>query len=157
MNPIVQDAFAALLAQIPEPVITPDTQLGYGRDLSCVTDCTDAFEETDPASPRGIAEGLARRFITPRGGLGNDDPDYGYDLTGLLHAGLTADNLRTLQSKLIGEGRKDERIERLSIRLSLATGVLSVSCRITPRDPQLEPFSMVLQVTSAKVLIELHR
>ena len=157
MNPTVQAAFDAMLAEIPQPVIPVQSQLGYGRDLSCVTDCTDGFEEVDPDSPRGIAEAITRRFITPRGALGNDDLDYGIDLTGMLHAGLTEKDLRTLQSKLHGEARKDERVDTITIRLTLAASVLSVACRITPRNPLLDPFSMVIQVTSAQVLIELHR
>lgn len=57
----------------------------YGTDLSCVVDLDAGLAEVTGNTL--LAQALARRLITPRGGL-LDDPNYGYDLTQFLNADI---------------------------------------------------------------------
>lgn len=154
MNAAVAEALAKSLAETESIVAVPDVgQLGYGRDLACVVDVADDFREVAPSTPQIVIEAIARRFQTPRGTL-LDDPDYGFDLRGRLHVGLTQQQLRSLQSACIGEAKKDERVETVSVLLSFGGGVLQVGVTVTPRDPRVDPFRFVLRVTSEQVLID---
>lgn len=159
MSPIVAadlETQLAELARVTDPAPEP---LGYGRDLSCVTDCTSDFlelEETDTA--RIVAQAVCRRFITPRGGL-LDEPDYGCDLRAECNRGLTQTELRTLQSRMRSEAMKDERVESATVQLSAAAAgdVTTLSARvvITPRDAAVTPFAFVVSITSTQTLLDL--
>lgn len=138
----------AALPSVPAPVLG---QLGYGRDLSCVSDCSDDFAEIDGSTPLIIMQALARRFQTPRGKLLSDS-DYGLDLRGKVNRGTTVSDLRALQTQAIGECMKDDRVERVTLELSYAADTLSMRALVTPRDPRLEPFPMVLAITDLVVL-----
>lgn len=154
----MNDTFAAAMAvQLSELTAVPVPALGepgYGRDLDCVSDCSDDFREIGPDTPLIIIQALARRYQTPNGSL-IEDRDYGCDLCGSLHVGMTQAELRKLHTAAVGEALKDERIETASIRISFKseTNTLTLAALITPRDPRLEPFPMVLTITEAAVLI----
>lgn len=154
MNPTVAASIAQQLAElVPTSEPTLDEALGYGRDLSCTSDLADDFREVRGETPEIIMQALQRRFTTPRGTLA-DDEDYGLDLTTRVHRPLTPNELRSLQSQCIGEARKDERIDTITMRLTYENKTLSVSGTLTPRNPKLNPFTYVLRATSADVVLE---
>lgn len=152
---VVTDAIAADLATLERVVDAPVGELGYGTDLSCVTDVTDDLAEVDPNSTTAIAESLLRRYSTPRGGL-PDDPDYGCDVRGFANRGVTVAELRDLGGAARNEARKDDRVEDAEvIATSSQNGsVLAVSGKITPADPALGTFSFTFAVTGGQALLE---
>lgn len=147
----VREDIAAQVAELEHEVDAPTGALGYGTDLACVTDVTPDLEEVDPFSVRAIGEALIRRFTTPRGTL-PDDPDYGLDLRSYCNRGVTATQLRELASQLRGEAGKDDRVDDAAITVTAEGSSLTVAARITPADPDLEPFDLTFAVTSADVL-----
>lgn len=160
INPAVAEALDRMAAaELPADVASDvgsevdDPTGGFGRELSCVFDCTDSFATT--TDPRVlITQAGLRRLITARGTLpARDDDDYGLDVRGMLHAGLTQTELRSLQSKIVGELKKDQRIESAIVRVVFATGRLTITGTITPRDPRLEafPFTMTIDRAAAAV------
>jgi len=153
MNDIVRDAIAADLATLERLVDAPEPPLGYGRDLACVTEISPTLEQTDPESPRGIAEGLARRLITPRGTL-PDDAEYGLDLRRYVNRGTPLAELEDLAGAIRQEAGKDDRVDRVSAAVELVDRGLRVSVRVTPFAIGSKDFAFVLSVTSSAVLIE---
>lgn len=155
--PLVAAAFEVQLAELRalgRVTTIPEPPLQWGSDLSCVTDCTAAFDELFATSPRIVAQAVARRFLTPRNGL-IDDPHYGLDLRSYCNRGTTQQDLRTLQSRCVAEARKDERVATADVNIVLAIPVLAVTVTVTPEDPTLERFTFVLSVDSETTLLEL--
>ena len=155
MNSTVQAALDQQLATLTREVDAPVAPLGYGTDLSCVTDLTEDLAEVDPNSVQGIAEALIRRLITPRGAL-PDDPDYGYDLRGLLNRGTTLAELRNASGQARSEVRKDDRVRDADVAASFTLGnsTLNVTIAVTPADPALDAFSFTFALTDTSVVIE---
>lgn len=149
-NPIIAAALARTMTELPAGTPPDDGELGYGHDLACVSDCSDDFAELGPDDPRIILQAIARRYQTPRGGL-LDDEEYGFDLRGALHAGMTQRDLRQLQSKAVNEAMKDERVETVTLRLTYAGGEVHGHLHVTPRDPRRAPFAGVLRITDQTV------
>lgn len=148
MNKTFSDAVEADLLTIERVVDVPDdAELGYGRDLSCVTDITDTCEEVDPQSPLGIAQRLCRRYITPRGGLPGDD-DYGLDLRGICNRGVTYEELRELADQAQLEALKDDAVDHAEVTLDYddVAAELTVNVQITPVDVAQGNFSFVFAV-----------
>lgn len=158
MNETIAAAIAADLATLERVIDPPPEPLGYGGDLDCIIDCTEDYAELDGDTPRGIAQAIARRYCTPRGGL-LDDPDYGCDVRGMLNHATTQASLRSLQTRMKNEAAKDERVERADIVVTYdsATSSLSAAGTIVPRDPQRVSFAFVVRVTDSEVLLELLR
>ncbi len=154
MTSVIESALAAELATLTREVEPSTEPLGFGIDLDCVTDVTEDFAETDPRSPKGIAQGAIRCLTTPRGSL-VDDPDYGFDLRAVTSRGVATGELRGIASAIAGEVTKDDRISDVTVELSasLANQTLDVKLRIQPKDPALGTFSLTFVVTSAEVLI----
>ncbi len=151
----VNDAIASDLATMARVVPVPIGDLGYGRDLSCVTDVTDDLREIDPNSPLGIAESSARRLGTPRGSL-IEDPDYGLDLRGYANRATPQRRLTELAGQIRDELRKDDRVTDATVTVSFAprTETLLVEAMLSPADPAVDTFSLVLSVSSGGVLVE---
>jgi hypothetical protein len=111
-----------------------------------------------------LAECLARRLMTGRGDL-IDDPNAGTDLTAQLNADLNQSDIPRLQSDIVHEWAKDERVVSSVVSVQLVgpdqvtaarsgvvanplpvpVGVLVVSGTVT--DGQ-GPFRLVIAVTS---------
>jgi hypothetical protein len=157
-NAIVDAAVMADLATLQrevEPTLGP---LGFGTELSCVTDVTPDFAMTDPDSPEGIAEATIRRWTTPRGAL-IDDLLYGFDLRAYCNRGVSSNELRTLALALEAEATKDDRIDTIDVTVTTSRGAraldtLTVGALITPADATLIQFTLTFSVTNAGVLIE---
>ena len=153
MSRVVLDAIAADVALLERVVPESSAELGYGTDLSCVSDLAEDLAEVDPESPRAIAEALIRRCTTPRGGL-PDDPNYGIDLRAHCNRGVTRDELRDLASALRSEARKDDRIEDLEVTITEpARGELAVSMHITPALAR-ESFALTFRVSADTAILE---
>lgn len=153
------DSAIAALPRLAEPVAAKP--LGYGTvfalDLSSpYLDYFADYRRVDPMSPEAIGGALLRRLTSPRGCLpGGLQPEYGYDLRGMLHLGLTEQVLRSMRSAIEAQCRLDPRVERVTAEAAFAAGRLTVSLRVTPKDAR-QSFSLVFAVTSDSTkLIEL--
>lgn len=141
---LCEDVLAsAVTAYVPEVVLTPSTD-PYGRDLAGVSDIDELFIEVE--GDDAMVQALARRLITPRGTLIDDD-DYGMDLRSYLSRKLTEPELAALPSSVANELRKDdavidvtcelvvyeagERIE-LDIQVDRGTDTLAFTFALTP-------------------------
>lgn len=124
-----------------------------GHDLSCVMDLDPLMIEVD--GRRGLAESIARRLITPRGGL-IDDPTYGYDLRYYLNndiSGTTARDLAMIAGNIEAECLKDERVSIAPpprATVTFAAGTMTVAISIADA---AGPFQLVLGVSSVTVAI----
>jgi hypothetical protein len=155
VNAFLNAQIDRLVAELPAVTPPVEGELGWGRELSCVEDCTDSFAEIGPYDPAIIMQAIARRYQTPRGTL-LDDPEYGLDLRGYLHKGLTQKDLRQLQTQALGEANKDQRIDRSATQLTLSfiASIMRVSLRVTPRDPRGNPFPFVVRISGLSAVVE---
>jgi hypothetical protein len=150
----VADFIASEIAKLQRIVPLPTGSLGYGRDLSCVSDVTPTMEEVDPFSVRGIREAIVRRLTTPRGSL-PDDPEYGLDLRRFLNTGHTVQTLTSLAGLITTEIGKDDRVGSISVTVALPDpSTLRISLTITPEDPRLGAFDLTFAITSGAAVIE---
>lgn len=143
---------AELVRIVPQPV----APLGYGRDLSCITDVTDNMDEVDPFTMHAISEAMCRRFSTPRGQL-QDDKNYGLDLRSYCNRGTPVAELRDLAGQVQSEATKDDRVDSCTAVVTFgdpAGTQMSVKLQITPVDARLGTFSHTLAVTSGEVQLE---
>lgn len=116
-----------------------------GIDLSGVDDLTPSLKTT--SGRRGLIEAIARRMITPRGGLFYDE-SYGYDLRQFLN-GITAAP-GAISSNVVAEAEKDERVEQASAVATFIGDRLNVKIAIADGGG---PFTFVLSVS--KVTVEI--
>jgi phage baseplate assembly protein W len=124
-----------------------NTATTYGSCWSCVSDL--ASPGTFVTGNRAIAEAIARRLQTPRGGL-IDDPTYGYDLTDFVDADVSPADLARMQSNVVAECLKDERVSGASVSVLLtAAGVMIATIKLEPVGGQ--PFTLVLSVSAVAV------
>lgn len=115
----------------------------FGSCWSCVSDLT--MPSVMVSGNQAVAEAIARRLQTPRGGL-IDDPNYGYDLTALLDAEVTPALIASLQSNVNAECVKDQRVSSASSSVQfLASGALIVTIQLTTA---AGPFSLTLSVSN---------
>jgi hypothetical protein len=123
-----------------------DTALGV--DIACMTDVDMALSLA--AGVRNLGFALARRLITPRGGLFYD-PDYGLDVRDYLGAGLSDAELQALTGAVQLELEKDERVESCSVAavFNVANNRLSLTCAVTTEDAVA--FGLVLSISSLTV------
>lgn len=156
----LRDALAAGLAELTRTTAVPTGSLYYGRDLSCTSDITPTLDETDPQSPAGIVEATFRRWDCPRGALppdGKDAAEYGIDLRGMLNRGTTDSDVNAAASSMRAEATKDDRVAAVpAIRFTPSNNGrdIEVAATITPADPSLNRFDLVLAVDSADIVIK---
>lgn len=140
----------ALIPVIPRPTLTA---LGYGTDLSCVTDITPDLAEVDMMSTRAIGEAIIRRLMTPRGTL-LDDGAYGTDLRARCNAAMSQQELTRLEIQVRGEAMKDDRVVEAAVTVALqAARTLRVSLAITPA-LNTQPFTLTFFVTADGVQLQ---
>lgn len=150
------DALRALGAAV-RVVDVPVGALGYGVDLAFLDDITPDAAELAPDSAEGIGQDLYHRLSTRRGGLPpGDDKDYGFDLVGALHKGHTAKELTLLAAQIKAECLKDDRVAELTVTVTPSGGgrTLGVRLIVTPEDPAVGVFSLVLAVSDGGVLLD---
>lgn len=115
----------------------------FGTEISCVTDI--APDGRIVSGNTVVAEAVARRLRTPRGRL-IDDPNYGFDVAGYLADDMSASDLAALQSGIIAECLKDERIQAATAAVDLTLGALTVKINLTTS--VLGPFRLTLSVSA---------
>lgn len=116
----------------------------YGTDVSAIPSLS--FELKTGID--NLAEAIARRFSTPRGGLFYD-LDYGYDLRDLVNKRFTGDSVYEIASEIAAEAEKDPRILSADAELE-KTGDRSYKIAL-----QLEtaegPFELILAIDAVTV------
>lgn len=140
---------------VPKIATTPDTADGYGRDLVCIDDLDPRAKETDPNSLETLAQDLYHRVSTSRGQM-PDDPDYGIDLIEFLHRPTTTTELLAMAGVVSGECRKDDRVSDVetTVTFDSKTDSLSVSIDVTPKDPDLAIFKLIIVVIDGATLLQ---
>lgn len=121
----------------------------YGTDVSCVDDLDPTF-----ALVRGstaVAQALARRFITARGGL-HYDGTYGYDLRNHLNASLDAGDEFLIASAVEAQCEQDERVRSASARVTYVAATETLRVAIVA-EGDAGPFELVLGVSAVTIEI----
>lgn len=154
MSSIVLDQIDAEIATLTRLVPVPTGELGYGRDLSCVTDISETLEEVDPDSTQGLGEALLRRMTTSRGSL-PDDPDYGIDVPSWCNRAVPENEILALEGEIKAELKKDDRVSEVIPVVTWTPNRkrLDVNVRVVPEIPGLEPFSLTMAVEDGSVLL----
>ena len=129
------------------PPTAPADPSGLGLDVS-----TFVNGDLDPtfaliAGPQVVAEAIARRLQTPRGGLPRN-PEYGTDLRQWVNASLSPAKRAALQSTIVGEVTADPRVESVDVEFVESGSSLRVSISGTC---SAGPFDLVLDVASLTV------
>lgn len=120
-------------------------ELGYGRDLSCVTDLTPNCDEVDPNSFQGIGEHAFRMLTADRDSI-PDAPGRGYNVAKLLNAGMTTRDRRAQEGFIRAEVSQDDRIAELEVDCSIRGREVEVKIHITPENPAVKAFDLILVV-----------
>ncbi len=118
----------------------------YGSDLGCVSDVD--FSGRIVTGKRLVAEAVARRLMTPHGGL-IGDPNYGYDLAQFLNDDMGPADFAAMVSGITEECLKDERVLSAEVtyettKLDSSKLLLEVSITLEISD---ETFDLVLNVS----------
>jgi phage baseplate assembly protein W len=121
----------------------------YGVDTSAVPDLDLLF--VPQTGPRVLAEAIARRLSTPRGGLFYD-PSYGLDLRDYLNAKFGRGDETRLRAAIANECIKDERIlsADATVSLNVALQTLTLSLKLTTANG---PFSLTLAISAVTTTI----
>lgn len=117
----------------------------YGQDLSCVDDLDDGM--TEVSGRLCLGQAIARRLITPRGGL-IDDENYGFNVTGYLNDDVDAATLALIQAGVEGEAVKDERVISATATVTFLNGALTIVLALTDGEG---PFTLVLNISDVTV------
>jgi hypothetical protein len=147
------DAIDDAIEAIPITDRVVPAVLGYGTDLSCITDVTPTVDEVDPRSPTAIGEAVLRRLITPRRGV-VDDEGYGFDLRGYCNRGVTESDVRSIAARARAEAKKDDRVSDADVSMTYADRRLSVQIIITPEDVTRDDFSLIFYVTADGIQLQ---
>jgi hypothetical protein len=153
VSDVVRDAIDAEIASLVRLVRVP-TASGFGVDLACIDDLDPRLSEVDPATTAGLAQDCYHRITTPRGSV-PDSPDYGIDLRSYLSKPTTQRNLLAMAADIVSEIRKDDRVaDALADVTATDPKTLAVVVRVTPADPDLLPFTLILAVTDGATLLQ---
>lgn len=142
--------FVELFSLLPTPPVgssPPDPTLTErGDDLDVRSDLNrSSFSLADGV--RNIGNAIARRLITPRGGLVYD-PAYGTDVRAYLSAGMTAAQVARLASEIQAEVNKDPRVGGADVSLAIAGTTMLITVLV---DLAQGPFELVFRVTGLTV------
>lgn len=129
----------------PGPPVGPDTTPDptvreRGDDLDVRTDVSRTSFSL-AAGVRNIGNALARRLITPRGGL-LYDPSYGTDIRAYVNAGFTASKLAQLASEIETEVLKDARVASAAVAVQIAGSSMTISLTV---DLAQGPFELIFR------------
>lgn len=103
--------------------------MGFGSDFSGVDDLDPllTFLEGDADEVTSLIQAVARRYITPRGGLFYD-PSYGLDLRLFVASTYSPAQIEALAA---AEARKEERVADCSATATLIGEALTLQIRCT--------------------------
>lgn len=121
----------------------------FGVDVSCVEDLDPAFELV--TGPRAVAQAIARRLMTPRGGLFYAG-SYGYDLRQHLNGTIEPGDEFVIAQAIEAQAEQDERVRGASVTVSHEglTELLRVRIVLVLDEG---PFDLVLGVSAVTVEI----
>lgn len=120
----------------------------FGSAWSCLTDLT--MPATYASSFRVVAEAIARRWQTPRGGL-IDDPNYGFDLSDFVNDDIDPRVQSQIAFNASQEAKKDERVLSCDVTVTpFPGGVLIVTGSVTTEDG---PFTLVVSVSDVTITL----
>ncbi len=119
----------------------------FGSAWSCISDVV--MPATMATGFRCVAEAIARRWQTPRGGL-IDDPNYGYDLSDFINADIDLTDLPQIAQSAGAEAEKDERVLSCDVTIQLIAGVMIVA---GPVRTAQGPFQLVVSVSQVTVTL----
>ena len=119
--------------------------LDLGTDLS-----TPDGADLDPlggtvSGRRAVGQAIARRLVTPRGGL-LDDPSYGYDLRQLVGEALRPGDLATVQAEVADQCRADERVDDAAVTVTQSGAAVRVEIILALE--AVGPLRLVLSVSA---------
>jgi phage baseplate assembly protein W len=121
----------------------------FGVDLSCVSDIEPSFDLVRGRT--ALAQALARRLGTPRGGLFYD-PTYGYDLRAHLNAAIGPLDTFAIGAAVETECERDERVQRTTATVSFNAQTERLRVALVVEDAD-GPFPLVLEVSAVTVEI----
>lgn len=153
MTTTYADFVAAEIAKLVPLATTPDAASGYGSDLVCVSDIDPSIRMTDPARIEDLAQDAFHRITTPRGNL-PDDSDYGIDVSEMLSSPDDATTLIMQESIIRLELLKDDRYRNVDVTAGVAAKVRTFTIQITPEDPALRTFTLIVPITQAGATLE---
>lgn len=121
--------------------------IDYGSDVDCVSDLDPTFALV--TGPRAVAQAIARRLSTPRGGL-HYDGTYGYDLRSLLNTGIEPGDTFRIAAAVEAQCVADERV--VSATATVLFDETTERLRVLVDGELAEgPFSLVLGVSAVTV------
>ena len=141
----VLDYMATQTADLVRYKSEPVSPFGWGSDLDCADDLTENMAELQKDDLLLVVQSCYRRLSTPRGLL-EDDPDYGFDVVGLLHSGLTARDMSRVSGQVVAELTKDDRLETVEARATFDGSTLEIEIKGSTR---IGDFSLTIGVTAA--------
>lgn len=117
----------------------------YGTDVAASSDGLgiDPFFSLVTGA-QGVAQALARRLITPQGGL-ITDPTYGFDLRALVNTSLSQADILAIQSGVRTQCLYDERVDSVDVQVELDSGVATVL--VSPVLVEGETFTLTFQIS----------
>lgn len=125
--------------------------MDYGSDFSGTEDIDAlwSFYETTTQKITALTQAIARRFVTPRGGLFYDQ-SYGLDLRSFVSD--TAEPA-SVEAMIAAEARKDDRVDdcKASIVATGGLGNQSWNVQINCISNSGEPFALTLAVSAVSV------
>jgi phage baseplate assembly protein W len=145
----VSDRFAAEIGALVRYHSEPVSPYGWGSDLDCADDLTENVAEIPKDDMRLVVQSCYRRLTTRRGTL-IDDPDYGFDVLHLLHAGMTKTDLIRIAGQVESELSKDDRLETVECKVSYADETIELDIKGMTR---IGTFSMTMGVTEASTYL----
>lgn len=120
----------------------------FGTCWSCVTDLT--MPAINASGFRVVAEAIARRWQTPRGGL-VDDPNYGFNLSDFISDDLSPADIARMAKMAAAEAVKDERVVACDVDITLLpTGAMTVTGNVQTAQG---PFQLVVGVSQVTVAL----
>ncbi len=123
----------------------------FGRDYSCTDSLRTARFVT---GARLVAEAAYRRLTTPRGMLrgGEDEAEYGLDLTELIGSIATEADAAALAGRVRAELEKDDRIESVEVTVTATTdGPATAYVVAVKATTAAGPFGLTLEVDAVSV------
>ena len=159
MSPLLSTFIAAELASVPRIVPTPNGVLGFGADLDCLSDITLTGTETGDVQ-KLLTQWTVHALSTTKGMLPGDsreEQSFGLNLLDMIGQDAGSNNARQWELAIRAELLKNEQLADASAVVSLTSSSegqsFDVAITLTPADPSVAPFSLVLTVTPLGVFL----